>query len=134
MENWKFTTLEDLSKQYHRSNTGSGGIEDAVFAEIERLESEEEYLRAANVLSIYVNFAMYKHAEILIDETRECVSLLVEHNLINFRKNGNSRGILISSKKQSGKQSIRNYTIHQEFVAENGDCGIIYSDDEILIN
>lgn len=134
MKNWKFTTLEDLSKQYNRSNAGNGGIEDAVFAEIERLESEEEHVRAANILSIYINFAMYKFSEILIDETRECVSLLVEHNLINFRKNGNSQGILISKKTRACEQNVRNYTIHQQFVAENGDCGIIYSDDEILMN
>lgn len=108
-------------------------LEDEVFEEIEILEKENDHLAAANLLSIYINFACYKNHSLLMNSDRECVILLIGHGLVSHvnQKNG---ATLISRKSKSGLQNIYNYTISEIFSAENGDTGVMYANDTILIN
>lgn len=84
--------------------------ENEIFDEIEELEEKEEHRKAANLLSIYINFISRRTHGILINKSRDCVKLLIEANLVNVEDAGED-AVYISKKTQTGKQSVYNYTV-----------------------
>lgn len=93
------------------SHSSYGKIdEDEIFKEIEELEAKEEHIKAANLLSVYVNFAMSKNRKILITKSRKCVSVLINAGLINFEDLGDDK-VYISRKPTTGIQGAHNYTL-----------------------
>lgn len=101
-------TLEQLKNNYSRHNA-SNSLEDEVFDLIEQLENKQEYKKAANVLSIYINFAANKFHSVLLEQDREIVKLLINNNLVSYKKIDDN--VLISRITRSGFQSINNYMI-----------------------
>lgn len=91
-------------ESYHRVT------EDEIFNEIEELEKRFDNKKAANLLSIYVNFRMPKHHKILINKSRLCVKWLIEANLVNFQE-AEGDAVYISRRAQTGIQTVYNYTL-----------------------
>lgn len=101
-----YENLDLLTKRESYKNID----QDKIFEEIEELEKRFDHKKAANLLSIYINFAMHKNDKILINKSRRCVELLIEANLINFQEAGED-AIYIFRTVILGKQSTANYTL-----------------------
>lgn len=116
--------LESLSKIY--LSRYDSEFEDDIFDEIEKLEREEEHVKAANLFSIYINFTASKYHSILLNYNRECVKLLIANNLVCFEKRSDEI-VAISRKTQVGNQNIFNYTI-SEIMTDGMSVAILTAD------
>jgi len=84
--------------------------EDEIFYEIEELEKKEDHKKAANLLSIYINFMTRQTYRILINKSRKCVKLLIKADLVNSQDAGED-AIYIYKKTRLGMQAVSNYSL-----------------------
>ena len=103
-------TLETIRTLEHNKEN-----ENIVFKLVEELESEEQHVEAANVISVYLNFVAPRTHEILIEKNRECVKMLIRHGLASIRQCDNVDNVYLSRITKLGIQSVPKYTIYTRF-------------------